>query len=118
MPIDGRDFERRVGDAFRRQGFRVTGFGTASSGGGRDTGADLGLVKDGERFLVQSRCWRKLEVGVTVIRELCGLIVMQGARGGFVLTCGRFTPEASELARRSRIRLYDGPQLLRLLQLR
>jgi restriction system protein len=45
-------------------------------------------------------------------------MVMQGARGGFVLTCGRFTPEASELARRSRIRLYDGPQLLRLLQLR
>jgi restriction system protein len=116
--IDGRDFERRVAEAFRRQGFRVTGFGAATSGGGRDAGADLGLVKNGERFLVQCRCWRKLEVGVTLIRELCGLLAVQGARGGFVLTCGGFTPEAIELARRSRIRLYAGPQLAQLLELR
>jgi restriction system protein len=116
--IDARDFERRVGAAFRRQGFQVSGFGAASSGGGREAGADLGLVKDGERFLVHCRCWRKLEVGVTLIREFCGLIALQGARGGFVLTCGRFTPEASEFARLSRIRLYDGPRLAQLLELR
>ncbi len=115
--IDGRDFEKRIGEAFRRQGFRVTGFGAARSAGGRDAGADLGLSKDGRRFLVNCRCWRKLEVGVTVIRELCKLLEVWGAHGGFVLTSGRFTPEAQELARLSRIRLYDGSQMEQLLQL-
>jgi len=116
--LDGRHLERRLSEAFRRQGFRVTGFGSASSVGSREAGADLGLLKDGERFLVNCRCWRKLEVGVTLIREFCGLLAVQGARGGFMLTCGRFTPEAIEFARLSRIRLYAGPQLAQLLELR
>jgi restriction system protein len=116
--IDWRTFERRVGAAFRGLGYRVTGFGTTSSGVGRDGGADLGLIKDGQRFLVQCRGWRKLEIGVTVIREFCRLLAVQGAYGGFMLTGGCFTPEAQALARLSRIRLYDGPQLEQLLELR
>jgi restriction system protein len=116
--FDGRDFERRVGDAFRRQGFRVAGFGTTGFGGGRDGAADLGLLKNGERFLVQCRSWRKLEIGLTVMREFCALLGVQGAHGGFLLTSGRVTPEARALAARSRVRLYEGPRLAQLLGLR
>jgi restriction system protein len=102
-----RDFERLVGEAFRQQGFTVTGFG----GQGPDGGVDLGLSKDGERFLVQCKHWRKQQVGVTVVRELNGVIAAQGARGGFVVTGGQFTKEAEAFADSCNITLVDGAAL-------
>ncbi|HMI73773.1 MAG TPA: restriction endonuclease [Steroidobacteraceae bacterium] len=102
-----RDFERLVGEAFRRQGFTVTGFG----GNGPDGGVDLGLSKNGQRFLVQCKHWRKRQVGVTVVRELNGVIAAQRAHGGFVVTGGHFTREAREFADSCAIKLIDGPAL-------
>jgi restriction system protein len=106
-----RDFERLVGEAFRQQGFTVTGFGGQSP----DGGVDLGLSKNGERFLVQCKHWRKQQVGVTVVRELNGVIAAQGARGGFVVTGGQFTKEAQEFAHSCKITLIDGPALAKLI---
>jgi restriction system protein len=97
-----RDFERLVGEVFRHRGFAVTGFGASVSDGGV-----LGLAKDGERFLVQCKHWRKPQVDVTAIRELSGTIRAVGAYGGYVITAGRFTPEARELAKTCRITLID-----------
>jgi restriction system protein len=102
--LNWRDFERLVGEAFRRQGFTVTGFG----GGGPDGGVDLGLSKNGQRFLVQCKHWRKRQVGVTVVRELNGVMSAQRAHGGFVVTGGEFTQEAREFARTTKIELIDG----------
>ena len=53
LELPWRDFERLVDEAFRRQGFTVTGFGRNPSGLGRNGpygGVDLGLTKNGERF--------------------------------------------------------------------
>jgi Restriction endonuclease len=36
-----------------------------------DGGVDLGLTKDGQRYLVQCKHWLKRQVGVTVVRESC-----------------------------------------------
>ncbi len=72
-----RDFERLVGEVFRRQGFVVSGFGGQSP----DGGVDLGLTKNGQRYLVQCKHWRKRQVGVTVVRELNGVVSAQGAHG-------------------------------------
>jgi restriction system protein len=102
-----RDFERLVGETFRRQGFTVTGFG----GNGPDGGVDLGLSKNGQRFLVQCKHWRKRQVGVTVVRELNGVIAAQRAHGGFVVSGGQFTREAREFADSCAIKLIDGPAL-------
>jgi restriction system protein len=109
--MNWRDFERLVGEAFRQQGFTVTGFG----GQGPDGGVDLGLSKNGERFLVQCKHWRKQQVGVTVVRELNGVIAAQGARGGFVVTGGQFTKEAQEFTGSCNITLIDGPALAELI---
>jgi restriction system protein len=97
-----RDFERLVGEAFRLRGFTVTGFGASVSDGGV-----LGLAKDGERFLVQCKHWRKPQVDVTAIRELSATIRAVGASGGYVITAGRFTSEARTLANTCRIGLID-----------
>jgi restriction system protein len=106
-----RDFERLVGEAFRQGGFTVTGFG----GNGPDGGVDLGLMKNGERFLVHCKHWRKQQVGGTVVRELHGVIAALGANGGYVITGGQFTREAREFAGKTRIQLIDGASLAALI---
>jgi restriction system protein len=101
------DFERLIGEGFRRRGYAVTGFG----GPGPAGGVDLGLMKNGERFLVQCKHWRKRQVGVTVVRELKGVIAAHGAHGGFLVTGGEFTKEAREFADSCKVRLIDGASL-------
>ena len=102
-----RDFERLVGEGFRRRGFNVTGL----SGRDPDGGVDLALTKDDERFLVQCKHWLKDQVGVSMVRELNGVVAAEGAAGGFVVTGGRFTSQAQEFARDTNIELIDGEEL-------
>jgi len=106
-----REFERLVGEAFRQRGYVVTGFG----GSGPDGGVDLALVKNDERFLVQCKHWRKDQVGVTVVRELNGVMAAADAQGGFVVTSGQFTREAQEFAKGTQIELLDGEALGKLI---
>jgi restriction system protein len=106
-----RDFERLVGEVFRRQGFTVSGF----AGQGPDGGVDLGLTKNGQRYLVQCKHWRKRQVSVTAVRELNGVVAAQGAHGGFVVTGGEFSREAREFADSCGIKLTDGPALEKLI---
>lgn len=102
-----REFEVLVGEAFRLQGYAVTETG----GGGADGGVDLVLTRDGEKSLVQCKQWKAYKVGVDVVRELYGVMAAQGAAGGFVVTSGRFTDEATKFASGRNIRLVDGAKL-------
>lgn len=109
--LDGmtwRQFEQLVGEAFRLQGYSVTETG----GGGADGGVDLVLRKGNEKFLVQCKQWRAFKVGVDVVRELYGVMAAKGATGGFVVTSGRFTDEATSFASGRNVTLVDGPKLL------
>lgn len=108
------EFEQMVGEWFRRQGYGVVEHG----GGGADGGVDLVLRKDGEKFLVQCKQWRATRVGVSVVRELYGVMAAEGAAGGFVVTSGSFTDEAQKFARGRNLQLLDGKALLRMLATR
>lgn len=113
--LDGmswQEFEMLVGEAFRLQGYAVTEIG----GSGADGGVDLVLTKGGEKFLVQCKQWRAYKVGVDVVRELFGVIAARGATGGFVVTSGRFTDDATAFASGRNVRLVDGPKLRGLIQ--
>lgn len=101
------EFEQLVGEAFRLQGYQVTETG----GGGADGGIDLVLRKGGEKYLVQSKQWKSFSVGVPVVRELYGVMAAKGAAGGFVVTSGRFTDEATAFASGRNVKLIDGPLL-------
>lgn len=107
-----REFEMLVGEGFRLQGYQVA----ENFEPGPDDGIDLTLRKNGEKYLVQCKQWRALKVGVPVVRELYGAMAAKGAAGGFVVTSGRFTPEAEAFASGRNLRLLDGPQLHRLLK--
>ena len=113
--LDGmtwREFEMLVGEAFRLQGYQVTETG----GGGADGGVDLVLRKDRETLLVQCKQWKAFKVGVDVVRELYGVMAARGAAGGFVVTSGRFTREASAFASGRNVRLIEGPALMGLVR--
>jgi restriction system protein len=100
-------FEMLVGEAFRRRGFTVVEQG----GGGADGGVDLVVSNGSERFLVQCKQWRAYKVGVTVVRELYGVMAAKGAVGGYVVTSGVFTQEARDFAQGLNIELIDGGAL-------
>jgi restriction system protein len=107
--ISWQDFERLVGETFRRQGYSVSETGAT----GPDGGVDLVLHKQGEKYLVQCKQWRALKVGLPVIREFLGAMVAEGAVGGFVVCAGAFTDEAKAFASGRNIKLVDGVQLKR-----
>lgn len=107
-----REFELLVGEAYRLQGYRVTEMG----GDGPDGGVDLVLAKGSEKFFVQCKQWKAYKVGVSIVRELYGVMAAKGATGGFVVTSGRFTEDAKEFAQGRNIQLIDGPRLFAMIQ--
>jgi restriction system protein len=109
--MDWREFEMLVGESFRRRGYAVT-----ETGGSADGGVDLVLSRDGETYLVQCKQWRALKVGVTIVRELYGVMAARGAAGSFVVTSGTFTQEAREFAAGRNIELIDGHRLFAMIK--
>ncbi len=101
------EFEGLVSEAFRLEGFQVAETG----GGGPDGGVDLVLRKGKEKYLVQCKQWRAFKVGVTIVRELYGVMAAQGATGAYVVTSGKFTSDAVAFASGRNVTLVDGQKL-------
>jgi len=110
--LSWREFEPLVGEAFRHRGFEVTERG----GAGPDGGVDLTLARGHERFLVQCKQWRAQQVGVSVVRELYGVMAAERVAGGYVVTSGTYTKDAREFASGRNIELIDGGALNALLR--
>ena len=107
-----REFEHLVGEGFRLQGYQVLETG----GGGPDGGVDLVLSRRGEKYLVQCKQWKAFKVGVEIVRELYGVMAARGVAGGFVVTSGSFTAEATAFAAGRNVQLVDGTTLFGMLQ--
>ena len=69
--------------------------------------------KEGATYLIQCKHWKMSKVGVNIIREHLGVIVSEGAAGGFVVTSGVYTAEANDFAKKNNIKLLDGDTLYR-----
>ena len=104
--LSWQEFELLVGEAFRQQGFIVQ-----ETAAGADGGVDLEMRKGGELSLVQCKQWRATKVGVTVVREIFGVMAGRGADHGYVVTSGTYTKEAREFAEGRNITLIDGEVL-------
>jgi restriction system protein len=102
-----RQFEMLVGEAFRRQGYRIEETGL----GGADGGVDLLLRKDGKTTLVQCKQWRSQRVDVKVVREMYGLLAHHGAEAVKIVAVGNFTPDAQRFAQGKPIELIHGEAL-------
>jgi restriction system protein len=105
--LSWREFELMLAGAFREQGYLV-----ADNPPGPDDGIDLRLRKDGEIFYVQAKHWRHKPVGVSVVRELHGVVTAGGVDCGILVASGGFTPDAKAFAKKAGVRLV-GPGELR-----
>lgn len=103
-----RQFELLVGEAFRRQGYSVEETGL----GGADGGIDLILRKDGRRTLVQCKQWKRQQVGVSVVREMYGLLAHHQAYAVKIVCIGSYTKDAASFAQSKPIELIGGERLL------
>ena len=102
------NFELLVAEGFRLQGFLVTEVREL----GADGGVNMLLAKGEDRFLVQCEDWQAESIEAGAVQELAKLMAVQGAAGGFVVTCGDPTKEAAALARERKIQFVNGPKLL------
>jgi restriction system protein len=105
------DFEVLVGEAFRRKGFAVQ----ENMVGGADGGIDLTLRKDGKLHIVQCKRWRSSKVGVSIVREMFGVLQASNAVSVYVVSSGHFTKDAITFAQDLPIELINGEQLLKLI---
>ena len=106
-----RNFEELVAEAYRRQGYRVT-----EGGFGADGGIDLELRKGDERVIVQCKQWKAQKVGVSVVREMFGVLTACNANKVIVICSGKFTQHAIDFASDKPVTLIDGNELLSLIQ--
>jgi restriction system protein len=111
--LSWKQFEELVGEAYRRQGFTVL----ENESAGADGGVDLWLKKDGNRYLVQCKQWKSQKVGVSVVREMYGLVSAHHATGAIIITSGTFTQEARTFAHDKNLDLVEGQQLASMIDL-
>lgn len=101
-------FERLIGEMYRRQDYSVVETPRRADGG-----IDYMLARGQERWLVQCKHWKSRKVGIRTVRELAGVVAARQATGGIVITSGRFTPPAQAFAGTANIHLVDGELLAR-----
>ena len=98
------EFEMLAGEAFHRQDYAVKEAGLG--------GIDLILRKCGQTTLVQCKQWQNRQVGVTVVREMYGLLVHHNAAAMKIVALGDYTSDARRFARGKPIELIHGGELL------
>lgn len=105
-------FEELIAEAYRRKGYKVR----ENHRGGADGGIDIKLEKDGQIHLVQCKQWKARKIGVSVVREMYGVMVSKSAASVAVITSGTFTREAEDFATGKPVDLIDGARLAALIR--
>ena len=106
--MEGYEFEEYLKSMFFYLGYAVEV--TKKS---RDYGADLVLVKDGAKIIVQAKRYNKT-VGSKAVSEAVGALKHYLASEAWVVTNGHFSEQAETLAKENGIRLIDREELMEL----
>lgn len=109
--LSWQEFELLVGEYFRRKDYVVQ----ENGGGGADGGIDLTLTKNNQKIIVQCKRWKNIQVGVSPIRELYGVMVAEKASACIFVSSGRYTQEAESFANNKPIELINGVELHKLI---
>ena len=104
--MDGKTFEQLLLEYFLKMGYK----GKLTSEYA-DYGADLLLVKDSIKYVVQVKRWNQ-KVGLKAIQEAVASIKHYKADKGIVITNSFFTSNAKELAKSNAVELWDRNKLI------
>ncbi|MEC1179588.1 restriction endonuclease [Metasolibacillus meyeri] len=107
--MTGEEFEKFLGQLFKRRGYKVSY--TATSG---DYGADLILKDRKEIIAVQAKRYSGT-VGVKAVQEIIGAVKMYNATEAWVVTNSHFTKQAIKLANINDVYLIDREELIDLI---
>lgn len=107
--MDGVQFEHYLKLLFEARGYHVKT--TATSG---DFGADLILMKDGVKTVVQAKRYSK-PVGVKAVQEVIPSMKMYGANQAWVVSNSTYTKAAKELAKTHQVVLLGRSELIKLI---
>ena len=105
--MDGRDFEEKIAQLFRRKGYQVEV--TPYVG---DWGADLVIANSRRRTVVQAKRWKK-RVNPRAIQEAVASKAKYNCQDAMVVTNSYFTQAAKELARANSVELWNRDRLAR-----
>lgn len=108
--LDWKRFELLCAGYFEELGFRAE-----TTRAGPDGGVDIHLFTSESRhpaIVVQCKAWRNVPVGVSLVRELLGVMTAVDVKEGIVATVGTFTGEARTFALGKNIHLIDGEDFL------
>lgn len=97
-----RQFELLVGGVFRRQSCALEEIFLGSA----DSGIDLILCKDCRSTLVQCKQCKRQQMGVSVVREIYGLLAHRNARAVNIPCVCTYTKEAEQFAKDEFLRMY------------
>ncbi len=103
--LDGYEFEGFLTNLYTKMGYQVEQ--TRLSG---DQGADLVVVKFGEKIVIQAKRFGG-KVGNKAVQEIMAAMSLYKGQKGMVVTNNYFTPAAIELAYANDIELIDRDSL-------
>lgn len=95
--------------------FEELGFRAKTVRAGPDGGVDIHLYAEGDShpgMIVQCKAWRTKMVGVSLIRELFGVMTADKVTEGIFATTGGFSDDANGFARGKNIHLINGEDFL------
>jgi len=102
------DFEEAVGDLFLDKGYEV--WTTRATG---DHGVDLYLEKDGKKYVVQCKTYKKV-LGPNAARDLYGTMTAQEADEAFLAAPSGFSTATKEFCKGKPIKLMDIDELTKM----
>ncbi len=109
--LSGSDFERLLYRLYEAMGYKVEPVGQSG-----DQGGDLIANKNGERILIQAKCYRDWSVGNDAVQQVVGAMRYYNCNKTIVITTSTvFTSEAYALARANNTELISKNRLSELL---
>jgi restriction system protein len=108
--LSGSEFEKLLYRLFEAMGYKVQPIGRSG-----DQGGDLIANKDGERVLIQAKCYRDWSTGNAAVQQVVAAIKYYDCNKAMVVTTSRFTAEAIVLAKVNNTELIPKERLQELL---
>lgn len=112
------DFEHLVRELFERK-FGTEGAEVRITRASRDHGVDAIIFDNdpirGGKIVVQAKRYT-IPVDVSAVRDLYGTVLNEGANSGMLVTTSTFGPDAYLFAQNKPLKLFNGAQLLGLLE--
>lgn len=116
--MDWEDFEHLIRELFERA-FAEAGGEVKITQASRDGGIDAVIFDPdplrGGKIVVQAKRYTNV-VGVSAVRDLYGTLVNEGANKGILVTTSDYGPDAYKFASDKPIELFNGSNLLHLLE--